>query len=703
VDARNKSGHDERKGGRLSIVGIDIGGTFTDLVGYQAGAIVTSKCATVPADPTAGVAEALRLAGCDVAAMDELLHGSTIAINTVLEHSGARTALITTAGFRDVYAIGRGNRPDAFNLFFHRPRPLVPRELTFEVAERMNAAGEVLAPIDPAAVELLGRRLVALGIEAVAVCFLHSYANPAHEAAAGDVLRQHFPDLFVTLSHELLREFREYERTSTTVLNAFVGPRVSRYLGRFEGFAQEARFAGRIAIMRSNGGTMSIAQARREPVAMMESGPVAGMIGAGRLADRMGIERAIGFDMGGTTAKCTLINGGIAPIEEGYVIGDEFTGQPMQLPVVDIVEVGAGGGSLAWCDRSGGLHVGPVSAGADPGPACYGRGGAAPAVTDADLLLGRLNGERFLGGHMKLARAPAEAAIGRIGQTLGLGTVATALGITTIADGAMSLAVRAVSVNRGIDPRETTLVAFGGAGPLHAVAVAREISIPRVVIPKLPGNFSALGMLMAQWRHDFVRTLVGEFGEIGRSEAQRAFAELRAAGEAALARDIPARDQLAQGRFDFAADMRYRGQEHTIAIPVAGADDLTGDTETTRLKFNQQHDRRYGHAAPDQSIEIVNLRLTVTVPRMEDVIGRWLSQPWTPIESAPEQRRPVVFEDPARAIEARILWRPALPAGSEIAGPAVIEEPNSTTLVGPGDHAKVDPSGHIIVTLAERE
>ena len=352
----------------MSIVGIDIGGTFTDLVGHQDGAIITSKCSTVPADPTEGVAQALRIARCDVAAMDELLHGSTIAINTVLEKSGARTALITTAGFRDVYAIGRGNRPDAFNLFFHRPRPLVPRELTFEVAERMNAAGEVLVPLDPAAVEGLGRQLAALGVEAVAVCFLHSYANPVHEAAAGEVLRRQLPSLFVTLSHEILREFREYERTSTTVLNAFVGPRVSRYLGRFESFAQDARFAGQIAIMRSNGGTMSIGQARREPVAMMESGPVAGMIGAGRLASLLGIERAIGFDMGGTTAKCTLITSGVAPIEEGYVIGDEFSGQPMQLPVVDIVEVGAGGGSLAWCDAGGALHVGPVSAGADPGP-----------------------------------------------------------------------------------------------------------------------------------------------------------------------------------------------------------------------------------------------------------------------------------------------------------------------------------------------
>jgi N-methylhydantoinase A len=687
----------------MSIVGVDIGGTFTDLVGCEAGAIVASKCSTVPADPTEGVAEALRMTGCDIAAIDELLHGSTIAINTVLENSGAKTALITTAGFRDVYAIGRGNRPDAFNLFFHRPRPLVPRELTFEVAERMNAAGEVLVPLDLAAVERLGGELVALGIEAVAVCFLHSYANPAHEAAAGAALRQRFPALFVTLSHEILREFREYERTSTTVLNAFVGPRVSRYLGRFESFAQKARFAGKIAIMRSNGGTMSIAQARREPVAMMESGPVAGMIGAGRLAAALGIERAIGFDMGGTTAKCTLLTGGAAPIEQGYVIGDAFTGQPMQLPVVDIVEVGAGGGSLAWCDEGGGLHVGPVSAGADPGPACYGRGGEAPAVTDADLLLGRLNGERFLGGRMPLDRALAAAAVGRIGRTLGLGAMTTALGITTIADGAMSLAVRAVSVDRGIDPRDTALIAFGGAGPLHAVAIAREISIPRVVVPKLPGNFSALGMLMAQWRHDYVRTLVGEFGEINPADAARAFAELRAAGEQALARDALAPDQLARARFDFAADLRYRGQEHTIAIPVAGAEELAGAGEATRMRFNEQHHLRYGHAAPDQSIEIVNLRLAVTVPRMEDAIARWLSQPWTPTEAACDGRRPVVFDDPDRPLDTRILWRPGLAAGERIAGPAVIEEPNSTTLIGPGDHAVVDASGHIIVTLAEHE
>ena len=682
----------------MSIVGVDIGGTFTDLVAYSDSAIVTSKTLTVPADPTQGIADALKWADCDLAAMDELIHGSTIAINTVLERNGAKTALVTTQGMRDVYAIGRGNRPDAFNLFFHRPRPLVPRELTFELAERMNAAGEVVVPLDAAAVGRLAETLMAAKIEAVAVCFLHSYANPTHEILAGDVLRRLLPNVFVTLSYEILREFREYERTSTTVLNGFVGPRVSRYLDRLENFVGTSQFPGQIGIMRSNGGTMSVGEARRAPVAMMESGPVAGMIGAGRVAALLGIERAIGFDMGGTTAKTSMITGGVPPIEEGYVIGDVFDGQPMQLPVVDIVEVGAGGGSIAWCDQLGGLHVGPVSAGADPGPACYGRGGKQPTATDADLMLGRLNEARFLGGHMRLDRNRAEAVLGELGKKLGLDAMATAHGIATIVDSAMSLAVRAVSVKRGIDPRETTLIAFGGAGPLHAVAIAREISIPQVVIPRLPSAFSALGMLMAEWRQDFVRTLVGELGKISADLAATAFAELRAAGEAALARD-----RLDGGQFDFAADLRYRGQEHTIPIAVSDARDLTSATEGTRTRFDGQHERRYGHAALDQSIEVVNLRLVVTVPRMQDTIGRWLSEPWRPQGAAAEQSRPVVFADARRPVSTRILWRPHLSAGSEIAGPALIEEANSTTLIGLGDRARVDATGNIIVSLNNDE
>jgi N-methylhydantoinase A len=681
----------------VSIVGIDIGGTFTDLVGYQDGAIVSAKTLTVPADPTVGAATALRLAACDVPAIRELLHGSTIAINTVLERSGAVTALVTTEGFRDVYALGRGNRPDAFNLDFHRPRPLVPRDLTFEVGERMNAAGEVLRPIDPDAMEALGRRLDALGIEAVAICFLHSYANPAHEITAGDVLRRRCPSIFITTSHEILREFREYERTSTTALNAFVGPRVSKYLKRFEDFTGAAKFSGQIAIMRSNGGTMSIGEARRQPVAMMESGPVAGMIGAAHLARLLGIEQAIGFDMGGTTAKTALIAGGVLPIAEGYVIGDAFTGQPMQLPVVDIVEVGAGGGSIAWIDDSGGLHVGPVSAGADPGPVCYGRGGERPTVTDADLALGRLNGNRFLGGGMKLDSAGAEAALAKLGGRVGLDAITAALGMATIADGAMSLAVRAVSVNRGIDPRDTAMIAFGGAGPLHAVAIARGISIPRVIIPKLPGNFSALGMLMAQWRQDFVRTLIGELDQLQGAQVAQAFADLRDAGAAALKRD-----GLSGGTFNFAADLRYRGQEHTIPIAVSVPDDLAGNTATTRKRFDAQHDGRYGHAAPDQSIEIVNLRLAVTLARMDDAISRWLRTPWVAERAAPIEHRAVVYDAPARPVEASIFWRPSLAASTKVEGPAVIEEPNSTTFVPPGDHATIDAWGNIVITLGER-
>ena len=474
----------------MNIVGVDIGGTFTDLVGCVDGRIVTSKTSTVPADPTRGVADSLALAHCQMPALSEVLHGSTIAINTVLERKGARTALITTRGFRDTYAIGRGNRIEAFNLFFHRPKPLIPRELTFEVTERINAPARCSSRSTRAEVQALAKTLAARNIEAVAVCFLHAYANPAHERRVGEILRAANPKLFVTLSHEIVREYREYERTSTTALNAFVGPRVQTYLGRLESHLRDERFGGKLNIMRSNGGVMSVRLAQEQPVAMMESGPVAGMIGAGRLAALLGIERAIGFDMGGTTAKASLITKGVPAIEDGYVIGGEATGQPMQIPVVDIVEVGAGGGSIAWCDPTGGLHVGPKSAGADPGPACYGKGSTEPVVTDANLVLGRINAGRFLNGAMTLdvrrrTRHRAEARARRRGSA----SKEAALGIVQIADAAMSLAVRAVSVNKGVDPRDTAMIAFGGAGPLHAVAIAREIFIPQGDHPKVPASF----------------------------------------------------------------------------------------------------------------------------------------------------------------------------------------------------------------------
>src|SRR3954462_1551459 len=515
---------------RMNIVGVDIGGTFTDLVGCVDGRIVTSKTSTVPADPTRGVADSLALAHCKMPALSELLHGSTIAINTVLERKGARTALITTRGFRDTYAIGRGNRIEAFNLFFHRPKPLIPRELTFEVTERVNARGEVLVALAEDEVVSLAKLFAVQKIEAIAVCLLHAYANPAHERRVGEILRAAYPQLFVTLSHEIVREYREYERTSTTAINAFVGPRVQGYLRRLEGFLRTEKFGGKINIMRSNGGVMSIGTAQEQPVSMMESGPVAGMIGAGRLAALLGLERAIGFDMGGTTAKASLITHGAPAIEGGYVMGGEAGGQPMQLPVVDIVEVGAGGGSIAWCDAIGGIHVGPQSAGADPGPAAYGKGSLDPVVTDADLILGRINAARFLNGAMQLDRAAAERAVeAKLAGRLRLSVPEAALGIVQIADAAMSLAVRAVSINKGVDPRQAAMIGFGGAGPVHAVAIAREIFIPKVIVPKVPGTFSALGMLMAPWRQDFVRTLFGLLGSLDARQVEAAFSELTTA------------------------------------------------------------------------------------------------------------------------------------------------------------------------------
>ena len=678
-------------------VGIDIGGTFTDLVGLRNGEIVIDKTSTTPDDPTRGVADALSGVDADISAISDFLHGTTIAINTVLERKGANTALITTKGFRDVYAMGRNNRPEAFNLEFRRPRPLVPRSLTWEVSARMMATGEEIDPLNDGEVEAIGRELLAQDVSSVAVCLIHAYADPAHERRIGEILGRVCPGMFVSLSHDILREYREYERTSTTALNAYVGPRVRDYLDRLEGFLSDGQFGGSIQIMRSNGGTMSLGQARVQPVTMMESGPVAGMIAAGRIAEILGLEQCIGFDMGGTTAKASLITDGAPEVSEDYYIGGYSRGQPMQLPVVDIVEVGAGGGSIAWTDARGGLHVGPESAGADPGPACYGKGGHVPVVTDADLVLKRLNADRFLSGRMGLDTALSEVAIKeKIGDPIDLSVADAALGIAKIADASMSLAVRTVSVERGCDPRDTAMIAFGGAGPLHAVAIAREIFIPRVIIPRYPGNFSALGMLLAPWRQDFVRTFVGDLAHIDKAVAGAAFDELRNAGNERIALEgLNASDTDMQ----FAADLRYRGQEHTIPVPLGGADDLAaGGSDALRQTFDRLHDRRYGHAAPDESIQIVNLRLILRATGA-DTSFDWMSEPYRPVDAQLDQTRDVIFDDPASPLASRVVWRPGLAPGAVVEGPAVIEEPNSTTLIFPGDVAKVTEHGHLDIAI----
>jgi N-methylhydantoinase A len=433
-------------------------------------------------------------------------------------------------------------------------------------------------------------------------------------------------------------------------------------------------------------------------VRVLESGPAAGALAAARIAREAGLAAVVGFDMGGTTAKASLITGGVPAIEEGYVIGEPASGQPMQLPVVDIVEVGAGGGSIAWRDATGGIHVGPVSAGADPGPAAYGKGSTDPVVTDADLILGRINAERFLNGAMVLDRAAAERAMqDKIAGPLGLSVSEAALGIVQIADAAMSLAVRAVSVNKGVDPRQCAMIAFGGAGPLHAVAIAREIFIPQVIVPKVPGTFSALGMLMASWRQDFVRTLYGLMGALDPSRVDTVFAELNDAGHRQLERDGIAPDSAT---FSFFADLRYVGQEHTIAIPLPDAELLRGDFAPLRQAFDAEHDQRYGQAAPDERLEIVNVRLVVTAGRPDTLAERWLTEPWRPEAPAAETFRDVVFSDAARPLRTRIVWRPSLASGVRIEGPAVIEEPNATTLIHPADVATVSEAGHLIIDIA---
>ena len=509
------------EGQRLSVA-VDIGGTFTDLVAFDqaTGAVTQAKSLTTPAQLSQGVWDCLGKASIAPRDAENLVHGSTIAINIAIEEKGASTALIVTKGTRDVYKIGRQNRVEAYNFGFRRPTPLVPRSRTFEVDERLSAAGDVLIELDADNIEEVIAAVRASGADAVAVCFIHAYANPAHEAAIGARLREALPEVYVTLSHEIVREYREYERTSTTVMNAYIGPRSKEYIGQIEDRLVDDGFTGRFMIMQSSGGVMPPATAKALPVAMMESGPVGGVIAAAQVGRRLGYPNIISFDMGGTTAKASLIEASEVSIAQGYHVGGEASGHPVLFPVVDIEEVGAGGGSIAWIDQFGALKLGPQSAGSAPGPICYRGGGTEPTVTDANVVLGRIGASSFLGGEMPLDADGAATGIrAKLGEPLGLSMARAAHGIIQIAIAKMSLAVRGVSVQRGYDPREFAMLATGGAGPVHALAIARDLNIPTVIIPNLPAHFSALGMLMSDVRQDYVRTyykplLESDFAEL---------------------------------------------------------------------------------------------------------------------------------------------------------------------------------------------
>jgi len=668
----------------LPLIGaVDIGGTFTDFLGYDSatGRLLSSKSPTTPARLEQGIRECLEKAGVSVNAIDAFVHGSTVAINTVLERKGARTALIVTKGTRDVYKIGRGNRPDAYDIWFKRPEPLVPRHLTFEVEERLLATGEVHTPLNVPQAETIARQVNDSGVEAVAVCFLHSWNNPAHESRMAQLLNS---KTYRSISHEILREYGEYERISTTVLNSYIGPRVSAYLEGLERMLHEEGFAGSLWIMQSNGGVMSPPVARRLPVAMLESGPVGGFIAAARTGASLGYTNVIGFDMGGTTAKANLARDGEPQMSHGYHIGGYAFGQPMMLPVVDTVEVGSGGGSIARVDHTGQLKVGPVSAGADPGPACYGKGGTEATVTDANLLLGRLDPAQFLGGEIPLDVGAAREAIRRsVAQPLGLSETEAARAIVKIAVMNMSLAVRQVSVERGYDPRDFVMIAFGGAGPLHAAEVARSLHIPLVVVPNFPAQFSAAGMLVAEPRHDFVRTyyraLDGtDFRELGRIAAEM---------------EMLARDRLGDVdvRMRHSLEVRYRGQDFSLPIavdPTCYAEDYRA---TVRNSFHQLHQSRFGYHDADLALEIVNAHLVAIAPRTVDVLP------------APSQRegpalvgkRAVIFD--GEPMDCPVYRRESLASGEQIEGPAIIQEYASTTALFAEDRAEVTASGELLI------
>lgn len=678
-------------------VAADIGGTFTDVISFDEDrhTIVVGKTLSTPPNLIDGILNGLAAADITLADTKSIVHGSTVVINALIERRGAKAALITTRGFRDVYEIGRVNRPDAFNLAFEKHRPLVPRDLVFELDERIHAHGAVAQPIDEGQVRELAQVLQARNIEAVGVVLLHSYRNPDHEQLVGRLLREKLPGVYVTLSHELSREYREYERTSTTAANAFVGPSVSTYLDRLEKEMSEAGSGAALTIMQSNGGVSDVPTIRQQSVQMMESGPAGGVVGTIELCKRLGLRDAIAFDMGGTTAKAAVIRDQGFPLATEYFVGGYVHGLPIRIPCLDIVEVGTGGGSLAWVDVAGGMHVGPRSAGATPGPACYGLGGTEATVTDAAITLGLLSRERALSGDLSLDVPAAEEAVRVIAESVRLDPAATAAGILAIAAASMANAVRAVTTERGLDPRDFTLFAFGGNGPLHVSLVARELGVSRVVVPPVPAVFSALGMLMADVRYDLVLTSVKRLDETDGQTLDEEFRGLESAGAEWLRRSGYSHLPI---EFVRMADMRYVGQEHsiTVTIPVTV---VNNGLDALKREFDRAHLERFSHAAPEESVEIVTLRLSV--------IGAVSRPDWTVLEAGagepePEAQigiRDVILDPTQGPIACAVYERSALRAGNRITGPAAVEEGTTTTLLREGDSLVVDEIGNFILEI----
>lgn len=671
-------------------IAADIGGTFTDLVCYDESSadFRTYKLLSTPDDLSIAILEGIRRLVSDVEDVSFFVHGTTAGLNALLERKGAHVALLTTAGFRDVYEIGRANRPDMYNLFYRKPERLVKRRHIFEVPERALYDGTIEQRPDEESLHNLVEAVTSNGFEAVAVVLLHSYVNPEHELQIADAIHRNQPDMSVSLSHQVAREWREYERTSTTVVNAYIAPIVEGYVGKLEQRLAEAGFRRQFYIMESNGGVMTSTAAKAHPIQTLMSGPVGGAMGLAALGDQIGEDHLIGIDMGGTSFDVSLVVDG----QPDMTTETYLEGFPLLMPMVNIHTVGAGGGSIAWLE-AGGLRVGPHSAGASPGPACYDRGGTEPTVTDANLALGRIDPDFFAGGEMSLNAEAADTALATIAGPLDLDLPALAEGVLAVANTKMANAIRALTVERGLDPREFAVVAFGGAGPMHAVFLAQELQIPKVIVPYSPGTFSAWGMLHTDIRHDIVQTFYQGVEETTVEQLETAFRQMQDSGSEILADEGVAADAR---RFVRTADMRYIGQEYFVNIPLSTT---LGDDALNRLteQFHQVYYDRYGHSNPEEAIEFVNLRVSAigSLPK-----SRPTPETSTPEEDpAPRGTRQVIFEREQH--ETAIYDRSTLQPGHTFRGPAIIEELSCTTVVPPAYEVSVDGYGNMIIIPGE--
>jgi len=676
-------------------IGVDTGGTFTDLVLIDgaAGRRTVHKLPTTPDDPArgilAGVAEILEKAGATASDIGFLVHGTTLATNAVLTGRTAKTGMITTRGFRDILVIGRQRRPSFYDLRVEKPTPPAARDRIFEVDERLDERGNIIIPLDEAGVRAAVAALKAAGVEALSICFMHAYANPDHERRAKAIVEAEWPEAHLSVASDILREFREFERFSTATVNAGLLPLIDAYLRRFEAGLRDLGVGARPLVMQSNGGAVSTEAVRSAPINTFFSGPAGGVIATAALGRGLGIGDMISFDMGGTSTDVCLVKQG-APATRNL---REIAGFPVRIPTLDLHTIGAGGGSIAWIDPGGLLKVGPASAGADPGPALYGRGGAAPTVTDANVVLGRLAGEALIGGAMTVYPEKAKAAVEALGREIGLDAIETASGIVEIVNANMMGAVRVVSIEKGEDPRDYALVAFGGAGPLHAAEIAAAMESTRVIVPNRPGILSAEGLLDADRRGDFGVTclVLAEPDNISALIDAKEILMDRGDGWR-RAEGLDAAETAREWR----VDLRYAGQAFELAIPISEDGFLAEGLTDTAARFHQRHEEVNGYRMATQAIEVVNLRLAVVVPRAA-AAGREAATP----ADTESRRRPVWFRETGFA-ETEIFSRNGLVPGTEISGPAIIEQMDSTTVVPPGWRVSVGADGSLDLLHYER-